>query len=430
MSRQVTGGSPAAPAHDKLFATAATATRALGRLCLSVAVARAFGAEGFATYALLLVVETIALTLASSRAQSPLVTLVPRQPRALQGALLRALGRRLLRDLGWGALLLLALTPWLGLPPQLVLAFTASTAGACLARLGQGWRLATFAAQRVLLSELAALALPLAVCLLALAGALPPLESPLTLLYAAGALGQGLALASLWERVAPGDLCPELAREASGLARAMLAGSCVYSACSRLQPFALGHLRGLVAVAPFAAALTVAGPLRVFSAAVDVVLRPRLAAADPDLRPRLLARALGAQVAAALAALGFLTFAGELALDLLYGGVIPGLRSCALLAALYVGVESLGSTLTVSAQVEGAAGARRATRTRVLVSGVSLLALGPCVWFGGAQGALLQLAGVEALFATLMLIGSRVGGPVSQAAIPASAVLSQSAKAA
>jgi len=415
--------------RDKLFATAATATRALGRLGLSVGVARAFGAESFATYALLLVVETIALTLSCSRAQGPLMTLAPGQEPALQGALLRALGLRLLRDVACGGLVLLALAPWSGLPSEVLLAFAASTGGACLARLGQGWRLATFAAQRVFLSELVASGLPLSVCALALGGLLPNLESPLALLYVASAVGQALALVCLWERPAGGPLPAELAAEAAGMARAMLAGSCVYSACSRLQPFALGHLRGLSAIAPFAAALTVAGPLRVFSAAVDVVLRPRLAAASPELRSPLLVRALCVQLAAALVALGVLAFGGDFALDLLYGGVIPGLQGCALLAALYVGVESLGSTLTVAAQVEGAAGARRATRTRVLASALSLLALGPAIWLGGAHGALLQLAGVEALFAALMLIGLRTARAASQAARSLVAEASQSARA-
>lgn len=386
--------------RDKLFASSATALRSLGRLALSVGVARALGAESFATYALLLVVETIALTLASCRSQAPLATLAPQLDAPGQRALLALAWRRQVEDLRLGGALALCLAPvaarWLPLP--LLLGFGLQTALACLARTHQGWRLATFSAHRVLLAEACALGAPLALCAAALAGA----DLGLDALYASLALGQGLALAALWESPAGAGSPPAaLEAEVQALSGAMLKGSLAYSLSSRLQPFALGASGGAAAVAPFAAALTLAGPLRVLSAAVDTVLRPRLAQAQGDAPQQraLLGRALGVQLGAGLAGLLVVSLCGQPLLDLAYGGVIPRLAAASLAALVYVSLESLGSTLTVAAQVQGGAcGAAAATRLRIAASLASLIAVWPACAWGGVAGAFAQLCGVELCF--------------------------------
>ncbi len=59
--------------------------------------------------------------------------------------------------------------------------------------------------------------------------------------------------------------------------RSILIGSLSNSACSKVAPFVLENIGGLIAVASFGATWTLLGPLRMISGAINGILRPRLA---------------------------------------------------------------------------------------------------------------------------------------------------------
>ena len=63
--------------HDKFDAFAANGVRSLGRLLLSVAVARVAGAQAFSTYVLLITAEIVWTTVANSLFVAPMTTIVP-----------------------------------------------------------------------------------------------------------------------------------------------------------------------------------------------------------------------------------------------------------------------------------------------------------------------------------------------------------------
>lgn len=394
----------APPRLDKLFSLGATATRSLGRLALSVAVVRALGGRAFATYALLLVVETVALTLLVCRSAAPLTTLAPGRPPAERPALLAWAWRVQRWDVGVASALGLAAAwlarPWL--PLEVALPFLCATALSGLARTPRGWRLARFQAHRVFASELLSALPPLALCAAVLAGQAGSLAG----LFWAMSLGNLAALAALYERPAPSRPRPELQHEAERMGRSMLAGSLGYSLGSRSQPFALAQVGGAALVAPFAAALTVSGPLRMLSMATDVVLRPRLAHARRDRAAfgRLLAGAGALQLACGLSGLAALLLVGDPLVRLLYGSELPGLRAALGWALGYVTLESLASSGVVALQARGGAlGAATATRLRLGVSLLSLALLLPACAWGGVAGAFLALIGCELAFLGLVL---------------------------
>jgi O-antigen/teichoic acid export membrane protein len=398
------------PRSDKVFALAATGARSLGRLALAAGVARALGAEAFGTYALLLVLETVVTTLVACRAAAPLTTIAPGlspiEAERLYGWALARQGADLRRG---GALsLLLAPLALLALPAAVVGGYGLSLIFTCAARAPRGWRLATFGAQRVFWGELLAVVPAFAALLVG---------ASLGGLYLALALGGALALGVLW---APSSAALSAHVEAERMGSAMLWGSLGYAACSRVQPFVLGAVHGLVQVANFAGALTLLGPLRVLSAAVDVVLRPRLARvrAEPRAARLLLRTALGLQLAGGVIAGICMALLSERLSEWVFGASLTGVAQLGLLATVYVTLEAVGSTLVVGLQVSrGAAGAQQATRLRLGLSVASLVAVVPACAFGGAAGALAALAVGELVFAGAAACAlaksspRRVGGP-------------------
>lgn len=397
-------GEGAPPRSDKVFSLLATATRSLGRLALSIAVVRALGGEAFATYALLLVVETVALTLLVCRSAAPLTTLAPGLPAEERPALLAWAWGVQRRDVALAAALGLALAPFLRawLPLEVALPFLAATALSGLARTPRGWRLARFQAKRVFWGEALSALPPLAVCAAALAGQ----GGSLVTLFLAMTLGNLAALAVLYERPPAAQPTPDQQREAERMGRAMLTGSLGYSLGSRSQPFALAQVGGAALVSPFAAALTVSGPLRMLSMATDVVLRPRLAHSRQDAPAfnALLLRAGALQLGCGMIGLSALLLVGEPVVQLLYGSELPGLEAALAWALVYVTLESLASSAVVGLQArDGASGAAAATRFRLGVSLLALVLLFPACSWGGVAGAFLSLIGCELAFLGLIL---------------------------
>ena len=411
------------PPRDKYYGLGASALRSLGRLALGVGLVRVGGGEVYGVFALLLALEVVAITLATCLSMAPLMTLAPQTPLEQRGALFHFAAERHRRGLLILTLLGVALYPlvrgW-GVTPFGCLTFALAAYSNCYGLLFRGWQRASFRSERVLGAELFATGGPLLGLGAALLGAADPLEATLAGYAIGGLAAWALLRLGLPARGLP--LAPERAQELRRMGGEMLKGSLAYSLCSRGQPFVLGALGGPVVVALFAGALALTGPLRMFSAAVDGILRPRLALAAGQAPAlglgerfrRTLGLALGLQLGAALVgALGFWLL-GERVVSLLYQGELPGLAGLLSLALGYVAVEAVGSTLVVAAQTRFAAeGAALATRCRVLCSLVSLVLLWPaCV--AGAGGALLALLACEGLFVFLL------GAGILRAAHPAS----------
>jgi O-antigen/teichoic acid export membrane protein len=393
------------PPRDKAYAFLASGTRSATRVLLGVLLARLGGEVCFAHYALLLIVEVILSTLVSCLATTPLQTLAPRAG-PLSTQLLGFATQRLWRALALAALLLVVAFPlaqrW-GISLEAYAGFVTYCVFTNGVRFFQGWERARFRSGRALWAELWAWALPL--CALAGTASLP--GSLLSRAWWFLACGNAFALAFLLcgERATPATAAvAPWRREFLALGKPMLIGSIAYSICSRTQPFVLEGASGTAAVATFAAAIALTGPLRVFSMAIDAILRPRLALLRraAAIRPLLVTLVLKGSLGALTA--GVVLAGGPKLIDWIYGDAVRELAPALLAALCYVTLEALGSSAVVWLQVtRGSEGARLATRARIRVCALGLAALYPsCAW-GGPAVALLAMAGCEVLFLGLVV---------------------------
>ena len=381
---------------DRAWSLGASATRAALRLLGGVFIARACGEARFGSYALLLSVETILFTVVGCLAAAPLANLVPKLDPARGLRLWRGLERRLtwlglLIGLGVAAVGVPTLGPWVALGAALSFGLGVQVA------VHRAFHASVFRSVRVWEAEAWSFGVPLACGALGVVSGLGGWE----LFW----LGSAAGAAVSWWRLRPRGRLPRSRAshpEFWPLGRTMLLGSLAYTAGSRLQVFVLAALSGPAAVAAFAAALSLAGPLRLGASALGNLLRPRivqaLAAKELARARRWTVGACGLLTLGSLVATGLALTAGAWLADLLYGGSLSGLATVLPWAVFYVGCEAVGSVLVVVVQAHGPGGARAATRLRIVVSTVSLVVLAPAC-ASGAAAALAALGVLELGFA-------------------------------
>ncbi len=394
---------------DKYYATADAAARSVLRLALGVAIARLTSPEIFAAYVVLMAIEVVATSLWQALFTAPLLTGATGLPPEDRDALWR---RAVLRQPGWlfvlfagvGAAALvfvdgLTLILGTGFGLAVVLAAAASVLRACLqSRFLSGASLVATGVVGV--SVVLGLALAWRMNWDAHAAA-----------WWSVAAGNALSLPILWTRV-PAPAASESARALDDgrtryLAREILSGTIAYSACSRTQAFVLTSVSATAQTAAFGVATTTIGPVRMLSQLLSGLVRPRVAlhfgrGAAPRAR-RVLVLSTLSTLGAGVALVLLLAIAGRPLVGLVFGDAYALDPLVLPLAAAFGTLEGVGTLLMLGAQSGLERGATSVTRTRWVLSIVSVALVVPaCVW-AGATGAFALMAAIEGVFVIVMV---------------------------
>ncbi len=387
---------------DKYFALGSEALRSLSRFALGILVARWLGPEGYGVFVLLLTAEIVIHTLANSLWATPMASLAPGLPEPARSGMMRVAGRRqwiacaiagALSALGAG----LTVSDSVGLATLAGFGLSVAFGGGLLgvrARVS-----ASFRSREAAVADGVATFVPVAAVVAAAF-----LNGDVAATYwLSRAISQGVV--ALWiERrlpLRPMESALDLA-EFHEMGRYMAIGSFANSVCTRVQPFVLAAVATPIQLGLFGAALSVMGPLRMGTAALSGVLRPRLAlhfrGGNESRGWKTVAASLG--IVGGFGLLTCLTVAlfGEWLGTLAFGERFVGLGPLLVWSSIYALLASVNSIIVVVIQVVDSAA--RTAKLRILASAVSLATIAPLAILYGAQGAFASLVLSEAFYAT------------------------------
>lgn len=402
----ITGRLMKVAGSDKVAVMATSVARSATRVALGIAVARLGDVDAFASFVLLMGVETIASTLSNAAITMPLITAAsgaaPQEAAGLLSAANSAC--RTLTAIGVpvavaGASLMTdaSTTTMLGFTVFLTASMLASPR---LATLNTAFR-----SRRILAAEIAFAAGTASTLGLLMLATHSSQSSP----WIALAIGALLRCVTMGREDRTRDGLPDIAaaQRLKAIAMPMVIGSAGVTIASRAQPFVLQAMLGAAHVGTFGAAQTMVGPIRLFSSSISGVLRPRLAlhARRGDLRAF---RSVLMQAWAPIAAMGFtLTAAaavlGDHLAGLVFGPSLADAGACLAALSLYAALEAIGACSAVAVQSLSDDGSRIVTRIRLIVAAVGLALLLPAASLGGAMGSACSLAVTEAIFVGLIL---------------------------
>ncbi len=391
---------------DKVSAMATSATRSCTRVALGIAIARLGDADLFAQFVLLLGIETIASTLINASITMPLIAVTsgatPEEAGGFQRAAYNA--SRALTMIGVPAAVICA---WVMTrsTPDVLLAFAVFLSASMLASPRQAELTARFRSRRILASEVA-----FAVGTAASLGAfLPAAYTPDCgpwIALAIGALSRCAVLGTGSSRRTFGPNAAA-ARRLRTIAVPMVIGSAGVTVSSRAQPFVLQAMLGTAQVGTFGAAQTLVGPIRILSASISGVLRPRLAlhARRGDRRAFMSAfvQALAPLVAGGSALSLAAIIGGDSLARMVFGDSFANAGACLAALSIYAVLEAVGACSAVAVQSLSDSGSGIVTRNRLAVAALALALLFPAAWWGGAVGSAWSLAATEAVFVLFML---------------------------
>lgn len=399
---------------DKYYALSSEAMRSLARFVLGVVVARWAGPEIFGTFVIMVTVEVVVHTICNSLWATPMASLAPGLPEPGRSRMMHEALRRHWRGSAVAALLSLGIAPYIlanGMEVSHVIAFTLAvffTGGLN----GTRARVAgAFQSKAGLLSDSWATLLPVgAVVWAQLAG------GDVILVYLLSRAAS--AALSAWRLHVKVPL-----RHAAGaidmgpfqrMGKHMAVGSVANSVCTRVQPFVLASAASAIELGMFGAASALVGPLRMATAAMSGVLRPRLALhfgggkVSRGWKTALAALGL-ASIGGMIFCLGALV-AGQWVGRLAYGSSFEGIGLLLVWAALHASLGSINALLVVVIQIVDSAATT--AKMRISVGVLAIATVGPFVVQWGARGAFGSLILAEAVYS---LVGAVVLVRVSRA---------------
>ena len=385
---------------DKYFALGSEALRSLSRFALGILVARWLGPDGYGVFVLLLTAEIVIHTLANSLWATPMASLAPGLAEPMRSGMMRVASKRQWHACavaGASAALVAAIALGDSLNFLTLAGFGLSVAlGGGL--LGVRARVsASFRSREAAIADAVATFVPVAAVIsAALLGGDVAATYWLSRALSQGAVALWIERALPLRRLGP---APDLA-EFREMGRYMAIGSFANSVCTRVQPFVLAAVATSHQLGLFGAALSVMGPLRMGTAALSGVLRPRLAlhfrGANPSQGWRTVALSLGIVSAFGVATCLIVALFGEWLGSLAFGERFTGLGPLLVWSSVYALLASANSIVVVVIQVVDSAA--RTAKLRILASAVSLATIGPLAILYGAQGAFGSLVLSEAFY--------------------------------
>jgi O-antigen/teichoic acid export membrane protein len=413
---------------DKFFALADSGLVSVGRFSLSVAVARLCQPAEFAQFVVMVSIQFIFLTILGSSHITPMVNLTPGLPSENRLSVYQWAHRRLMRvEVIVAGLLFVAAWPIIGkgLDAWLYGGFALTTILSIECHYHRACIQASFKTHWALLSDGLSLALT---CASVAAAAYLGL-SPILAFWWGSALGgfsAALLMMKVWNRGKASATPPEdLRLKAKSDGRAMVHGSVANSICSRIQPTGLSTFGGPLAVADFGVAWTLIGPMRMMSAALNGMFRPRLALLQNNQENSaysgLLFLVLTALALAGIAGLAAFMVVGEAVAGLIFGPSFADAGRLLPLAVAYGALDAMTTTLMIALQIRHPEGARLASRLRIQAAILSCVLLVPGCLYLGAAGALGSLLAAELLYAvSASVFLSRTGVPLIPFQFPGS----------
>ncbi|MEX0326949.1 MAG: lipopolysaccharide biosynthesis protein [Puniceicoccaceae bacterium] len=399
LDKRISGG-------DKYFALADSGVLSLGRFFFSIAIARLCLPGDFSQYVVIVSLQYILATILSTTHITPVINLAPGLDGPERRAFFKWAHRRVLKaEAVIGLSLVAAAIPVIksGISGWHYAGCVLATLALIESGYHRGCIQSIFQTRWALLADGIAILLTVT----AITGALYAGMSPLLAFWwgsAAGGLVASLMMQAIWKK-GPSAASPPVGLDAELQANgmAMLRGSVANSLCSRIQPSVLSSLGGTMAVAHFGAAWTLVGPMRMMSAALNGILRPRLSVhrsnADNAAFNKLLMTVLGVLFGAGLCGLVLFFPAGEFIAAMIFGEALAGAGKLLPLAVAYGTLDAMTTTLMIAMQVGNLKGARAASRMRIEAAILSMVLLVPACLYMGAAGALGSLLIAEILYA-------------------------------
>lgn len=400
---------------DKVYGLADSIGRSMCRLLAAIFLAPICGPDLYSVFVLCVTIEVIATTLPNAVFLSPMLSIGPGLHGSERDPYLRCIRRRHLRWSLVGAILGAAFAPLFAdrdLPPHLWVAFGAALLATGALNGARAVRQARFEARVAFWSDTGALVLPpLAILLFASSGA----AVALTIYFGTLAATSAIAAWTCVRGTSPATNSESAPTEAMERTRRMgppmATGSVAYSVSSRVQPFVLQLASGASAVSVFGAANTLIGPLRLVAMAAAGVLRPRLSFlqghGEHERAWQLLVQVCLLLAGSSIAAIILAALMGPWLSGLVFGAGFDAVGSLLPIAFLFAGLEASAAIMVVALQVLHANGTRTATRYRVAVSGIAVLAVWPACAWGAAQGAFFALCATELAFLGMIVLALR-----------------------
>jgi len=396
---------------DKFYTVADSAVLSIGRLVAGSALAHLAGAEAFAQYLLFITVSVILLNLPTTMHIMPMVNMGTGMKPQARSAMLQWSHNRLIPAfyLGLGLFvlcfpvaLILDINAWIyaGFACATLVNLELQYQRACLQTI--------FRTRTALIADCTAFFTTATIIFSAWA----IFNSPVIGFWWGSAAGSTLAILIMRREH---EKCAfssgkvdvevpsiEIREKAQRDGRAMLGGSIAYSACSRIQPFVLAGVGGTMVVAAFGTSWTLIGPVRMLSAALNGMLRPRLAIHfnrnDSNNFQRVLLIVYLFLAIVGLSGIAVSFVIGPSIVAFVFG---ESLRHAGLLlpiAITYGTLDAITTSQTIAMQIKLKNGSAQASRLRAGVAVVSVLLMLPACFFFGAWGAFGALLTAELVF--------------------------------
>jgi len=182
----------------------------------------------------------------------------------------------------------------------------------------------------------------------------------------------------------------------------MVLGSLATTISSRLHPFLLASVSSSLSVAQLGVVMTLVGPIRMVSVALNVLLRPRLSRLHETGETGGFKRLVGASIVALLLGglLGVviaLLFERVL-IETLFGTKWDAALGLLPFAVVYATLDAVTTCLMVALQTGYRGGTRHTTIARGIAAGVTISSVVPLCSNFGAFGALLSLLLAETVY--------------------------------
>ncbi len=392
--------------RDKFYGLADSALLSLFRFACGIAMARIAGAEGFATYILLISAAVIFQMLPTTLFLTPLLNLGNSGNHDSYTTLHRWAKRGILKSsalfIGLGTALLLLTSPS-DIPLITGLSFLVAAATLLLQNFFRSRLQLQFKQKHALRADCITVASHITIS----AGLWHSgYDTQGAFWIGASASGFiGSALMRFYLGHTPRQNVPDAPLQdiAAQSGRVMLVGSIANTACSRLQPFAIGLIVSTTAIAQYGVAWTLIGPIRMLSMALTSLLRPRLSlfcrTNDTAAFKRTYHLALSLILATGSCGIIGSLFVGEWAIHTLFGPELTSATRLLPLAILYATIDAFTTSQMVARQIKDTNGPALTSKLRVHAAAISLILLLPMTYAFELQGTLGSLIIAELYYA-------------------------------
>ena len=392
--------------RDKFYGFADSGLISLFRFACGVAMARIAGAEGFATYVLLMSTAVIFQMLPTTLYVAPLLNLGNRGKQdsyiTLHKWANRGVVRASLLFIGLGTAGLLVL-PQAELPLTTGLSFLAAASAVLLQQLFRARLQLQFKQRQALIADGATIIIHIGSSVILWQSGLSAQPAFWIGACISALLGSALMRQALGPTPTTHECDHTLQKTAASTGRVMLIGSLAYTACSRLQPFVIGLIASTAVIAQYGVAWTLIGPIRLLSMALTSLLRPRLSLYSQEEHRHAFrsvyqrAQALILIVGSAGIVASFIF--GEWGVITLFGSELSSASKLLPLALLYATLDGVATTQMVACQIGDEDGPALTSKLRVHAAIISLLLLVPMTYLFSAHGTISSLIIAELYFA-------------------------------